>query len=233
LTRDDPEEYGTVYSNTVIKTNTRLFICHHEGNRTTEDATALFSDLEQRRSTDSQIPIFISDEWDPFEEGLLNIYGVQTTPPYKGIGRKPKPITIPPPDLKYVQICKKKEHNTVIGVVRRVVFGDEENVLNSIHTDSNYKISTSYVEGLNRTIRNALARFIRRGMNFSKQMEMHVRALDFFQAWYNFVKPHESLRVEINQGNTRWKKRTPAMAEGLVDHIFTLEELLTFRVPVQ
>lgn len=126
LTEDDPDDGGNVYSNTVIKTNTRLFVCHHEGNRTAEDATALFSDLEQRRSTDYQIPIFISDEWDPFEEGLLNVYGVQMFLPYKGVGRIPKPRTIPPPDLKYVQICKKKENNTVVGVVRRVVFGDEE-----------------------------------------------------------------------------------------------------------
>jgi len=50
---------------------------------------------------------------------------------------------------------------------------------------------------------------------------------------YNFVKPHQSLRREINAGRKRWTQRTPAMAEGLTDHIWSLKELLTFRVPIQ
>jgi hypothetical protein len=62
---------------------------------------------------------------------------------------------------------------------------------------------------------------------------MHSRALDFIQAWYNFVKPHRSLRVEENNGRRKWRQRTPAMAEGLTDHIWSLEEMFTFRVPVQ
>jgi hypothetical protein len=57
--------------------------------------------------------------------------------------------------------------------------------------------------------------------------------LDFFQAWYNFVKPHKSLRLEVNLGNRRWMQRTPAMTEGLTDHIWTIKELMNFRVPVQ
>ena len=61
--------------------------------------------------------------------------------------------------------------------------------------DENGKINTSYTERLNLTIRNSPARFIRKCMNASKSMnpsknlEMHSRALDLFQAWYNFVKP--------------------------------------------
>jgi ATP-dependent protease ClpP protease subunit len=70
-------------------------------------------------------------------------------------------------------------------------------------------------------------------MNCSKIRRRHTHALDFFQAWYNFVKPHKSLRLEVNQGRKRWMQRTPAMAEGLVDHIWTIKELMTFRAPCQ
>jgi hypothetical protein len=61
----------------------------------------------------------------------------------------------------------------------------------------------------------------------SKLLEMY-RASD---AWediiYNFVRPLKSLRVKIfNDPNRRWKPRTPAMAAGLTDHIWTVEELL-------
>jgi hypothetical protein len=57
--------------------------------------------------------------------------------------------------------------------------------------------------------------------------------VDFSQAWYNFVKPHRSLWPEMNQGNKRWLQRTPAMAEGLTDHIWTFKELMTFKGSVQ
>jgi hypothetical protein len=70
-------------------------------------------------------------------------------------------------------------------------------------------------------------------MNYSKVLQIHSHAIDFFQAWYNFVKPHHSLRIEINMGRKRWMQRTPAMAEGLTDHVWCLKELLTFKVPIQ
>ncbi|MCG7849197.1 MAG: transposase, partial [ANME-2 cluster archaeon] len=99
--------------------------------------------------------------------------------------------------------------------------------------DSGGCINTSYIERINLTIRNSLAGFIRQGMNYSKDAMMHSRAIDLFQAWYNFVKPHKSLRLKVNCGNKRWLQRTPAVAQKLTDHIWTLKELLTFRVPVQ
>ena len=100
-----------------------------------------------------------------------------------------------------------------------------------IHSDG--YIGTSYVERINLTIRTSLARFIRKTMNCSKTMKMHQRAFDLFQAWYNFIKSHKSLRLKIDSGNRKWFQRTPAMAEGITDHIWSLKELLTFRVPVQ
>ena len=100
-------------------------------------------------------------------------------------------------------------------------------------TDSDGYIGTSYAERINLTIRNSLARFIRKTMNFSKTMKMHSKALDLFQAWYNLIKPHESLKLEIDSKNKKWLKRTPAMAEGITDHIWSLKELLTFRIPIQ
>ncbi|WP_148705171.1 hypothetical protein [Methanosarcina siciliae] len=67
---------------------------------------------------------------------------------------------------------------------------------------------------------------------FSNSM-MHTKAFDLFRAWYNFIKPHKPLRLGINSGNRKWFQRTPAMEEGITDHIWSLKELLTFRVPVQ
>jgi hypothetical protein len=233
VTNSDPEGCGDVYTLTAIKTETRLFICHHEGDRSTEAAISLFRDVERRRSIHSPIPVFTSDNWDPFEEGLVNVYGYLETPHYNGIGRKPLPILIPYPSLKYAQVCKQREKGRVVEVIQRVVFGNPDELMKSLGVDSGGKINTAYIERLNLTIRNSLARFVRRGMNCSKDLQIHSHAIDLFQAWYNFVKPHQSLRREINAGRRRWTQRTPAMAEGLTDHIWSLKELLTFRVPIQ
>jgi IS1 family transposase len=230
---DDPDEYGYVYTLTAMESNTKLFISHHEGGRSTDDATELFNDLESKRSNTSPIPLFTSDDRDPFKLGLPNVYGSLDQPPYCGIGRISLPILVPPEYLKYAQVCKKVANGHVIEVLQRVVFGDIDEVLRLFGPDSGGCINTSYIERVNLTIRNSLARFIRKGMNYSKDALMHSRAIDFFQGWYNFVKTHKSLRLDVNCGNKRWLQRTPAMAQKLTDHIWTLEELLTFRIPVQ
>lgn len=230
---DDLDEYGDVYTLTAINPDTRLLISHVEGGRDTNDAIALFRDVEKKRSVSSHLPVFTSDNWDAFDEALVTVYGRTEYPVYKGRGRKPYPIQVPLEDLKYAQVCKKRENGHVIEVVQRIVYGKPDEVLKLICTDTGGRINTSYVERLNLTIRNSSARFIRKGMNYSKDAEMHSKAVDLFQAWYNFVKPHKSLRQESDQNDKRWTERTPAMAQNLTDHPWTLQELLTYRVQIQ
>ena len=73
--------------------------------------------------------------------------------------------------------------------------------------DSGGKINTAYIERLNLTIRNSLARFVRKSMNCSKIMGRHTHALNFFQAWYNFVKPHKSLRLRVDPGQEKMDEK--------------------------
>lgn len=210
-----------------------MLLCHHEGKRSTEDAIELFTEVEKMRSASSPTPLFTSDDWDAFEEALINVYGKIEFPQYKGIGRKPLPKLVPLDDLKYVKVLKKKVNNYVVETIQRIVFGDPNEIFEMLGANSDGYIGTSYVERINLTIRTSLARFIRKGMNFSKIMKMHTKAFDLFQAWYNFIKPHKSLRLKINSENRKWFQRTPAMAEGITDHIWNLKELLTFRTPIQ
>ena len=128
---------------------------------------------------------------------------------------------------------KKKVKNYVVETIQSIIFGDPEEIYEMLGADLDGYIGTSYVERINLTIRTSIARFIRKTMNFSKTMKMHTKAFDLFQAWYNFVKPHKSLRLKIDSGNRKWFQRTPAMAEGITDHIWNLKELFTFKIPVQ
>jgi IS1 family transposase len=213
--------------------DTRLFLSHHEGGRTEEDAVKLFEDVESKRRLDSPIPVFTTDNWDAFLNALIGVYGHIETPPYSGRGRPPLPRLIPIQELKYAQVCKRRQNGRVVEVIQKVVLGDEEEVLRLLGVDEGKCINTAYIERFNLTVRNCLSRFVRKSMNFSKNPHLHTCAIDFIQAWYNFVKPHKSLRIRFDDGIRKWLPRTPMMAEGLTDHVWSLDELLSFRVPVQ
>ena len=165
---DRDSNCGDLYTLTAMSVESRLFISHHEGGRSIDDAIELFMDVDEKRDVNSPIPVFTSDNWDAYEAGLLYVYGELEIPSYKGIGRRPEPVIVPSKDLKYAQVCKKRRDGKVVEVVQRVVLGDPEEVLEILCGDSDGKINTSYVERLNLTIRNSLARFIRKTMNESK-----------------------------------------------------------------
>jgi IS1 family transposase len=215
-----------------LKTDTRLWLAHVEGDRSTAHASQLFQKLEQCRSPDSSCPLVSSDSWDAFKAALLEVYG--TTEPLSGVAFKGKIKTYRalPHDLAYVRIRKIRHKKKLVRVERQIVFGHPRDIQERLAASQMKSINTSYVERFNGTIRNSLARFIRKTMNASKQMRMHQACLDFLQAWYNFIKPHYSLRLAIDHPRKKWLQRTPAMAEGLTDRIWTLDELLSFRVPI-
>lgn len=74
-------------------------------------------------------------------------------------------------------------------------------------------ISTSYAERQNLTMRMNMRRFTRLTNGFSKKAENHAHAVAIHFMWYNFGRIHKTLRV------------TPAMAAGIADHAFSLEEV--------
>jgi IS1 family transposase len=76
------------------------------------------------------------------------------------------------------------------------------------------RISTSHVERLNLTTRMSIRRFTRLTNAFSKKVENHVAALSLHFMHYNFCRVHRTL------------KTTPAVAAGVVDHVWTLGELV-------
>ncbi len=105
--------------------------------------------MERRRAINSPIPVFTSDDWDSFEEGLVNVYCYLETPHYAGTGKKPHPVLVPYPSLKYAVVCKKRRNGRVIEVIQRVVFGDPEEVMHLLGADSGGSINTAYIERLN------------------------------------------------------------------------------------
>lgn len=74
-------------------------------------------------------------------------------------------------------------------------------------------ISTSYAERSNLTLRMGCRRFTRLTNAFSKKIENHAHAVALHMMFYNFGRIHKTLRI------------TPAMAAGVTDHVWSLEEI--------
>jgi hypothetical protein len=95
------------------------------------------------------------------------------------------------------------------------------------------------VERLNLTIRQHVAAIGRRVSTLCKSEDGLRQQLALYYCYYNFCLPHASLRLALPQpeptngrGSARlWQPRTPAMAAGLTNHVWTLREVLCSRVP--
>ena len=80
------------------------------------------------------------------------------------------------------------------------------------------KISTSYVERQNLTMRMSMRRFTRLTNAFSKKLENHMYAIALYFMHYNFVRPHKTLANPY--------PRTPAMAAGVTNRIWTVGDIV-------
>jgi hypothetical protein len=102
-----------------------------------------------------------------------------------------------------------------------------------------WQIQTAFVERLNLTIRQHVAAVGRRVSTLCKGEDGLLQQVAVFRCYYNFCLPHVSLRLPVPQpeptnghGSARqWRPCTPAMAAGLTEHVWTLREVLLFRVP--
>jgi hypothetical protein len=123
----------------------------------------------------------------------------------------------------------------VVKVTRSVIFGKRRTVETQaarlMRADgSEGQINTAYIERDNLTLRQELRRLTRKTLGFSKNRRELQHALDFIDAHDNFVKPHAALRLKVaSEGGRLWAHRTPAIASGISDHIWSLEELLCYR----
>jgi len=80
------------------------------------------------------------------------------------------------------------------------------------------KVSTSYIERQNLTMRMSMRRFTRLTNAFSKKLENHEYALALYFMHYNFVRPHKTL--------ANHHPRTPAMAAGITNRIWDVSDLV-------
>ena len=115
----------------------------------------------------------------------------------------------------------------MVRVSTRVVFGAATAVTRAVASSSVGRVvNTSLVERHNGTDRNRCSRKVRKSYGFSKDWDVHRSASVFSYFSYNFCWPVRTLRRRGVGG--RWQRRTPAMAAGLADRVWSINEWLTY-----
>ncbi len=235
LHADEPREgVGDYWIWTAIALPSRLRITSYLSQERSEIAASTFIQQIRARS-DGQAPFFTSDKLPAYVTALVANYSTAEPPPEKRGRGRPRltPRRIIDEQLRYAQVDKRRQGSRVVEVRRRIIFGTEGDIDVILKADGcGSQINTAYVERNNLTMRQNNGRLVRKALSFSKSVHYLQRHMALEDAVYNFVKPHLSLRRPIRNSedkSRKWEQRTPAMAAGLTDHIWSIEELLEFH----
>lgn len=186
--------YGDVWTFTALCADTKLVPSWLVGERTSDDAYVFMQDLASRMAGRIQL----STDGHRIYSGTVGVaFGhdldwAQIQKIYRAQGNSPE---------------RRYSPAACIGTKKHVEKGDPD-------PD---RISTSYVERQNLTMRMGMRRFTRLTNGFSRKVENLAHAVSLHFMHYNFARPHKALKERY--------PRTPAMAAGVADHIWTLEEI--------
>jgi hypothetical protein len=145
---------------------------------------------------------------------------------------------MPLPWLLYEQVVKFYRRRRIVRVKHRILFGPAATV-EAILAKRGWRINTSFIERLNLDCRQHVTAIGRRVKTLCKHEAGLRQQLALFHAYHNFVLPHASLRLPLPElepvsetgAIKHGQPRTPAMAAGLTDRVWSVREVLMYRVP--
>jgi IS1 family transposase len=189
----------------------RLVVSAVVGKRTEAHARQVVYEFYER--TDGRpVNLMTSDEYPAYAAAIADVYG----DPEAGL----------PEWLVYATVHKTREHNRVVQVEARLVLGTLVNLVAALVWAVLGCVNTVFVERSNGSDRQRNSRKVRKTYRFSKDWGVH-EAVSYFTLYSaNFCWAVRTLRQEV--APKRYRQRAPAMAAGLTDHIWTLEEWLLF-----
>src|SRR6266446_1166971 len=217
---------------------TKLLLTIDVGDRTLAMAQSVVHQVVQVLAPGC-VPLFLTDGFKEYTTALLTHFGQWVQPSRRqATGPAPKPRWMPLPALLYAQVVKTVRRRRLVRVQPRVVFGTLEAIQQVLST-CGWQINTAFVERINLTIRQHVAAVGRRVTTLCKGEDGLRQQLALYHVYYNFCLPHTSLRQPLplpeptyGSGSAKqWRPCTPAMAAGLTDQVWSLREVLLFRVP--
>jgi IS1 family transposase len=190
--------YGDVWTFVAIDANTKLVVSWLVGLRNPECATEFFKDIKERLANRVQLTT---------DGHRMYYYAADIA-----FGK----------DVDYAMLVKYYGNTTDINghysppkcthTATKLINGSPDMT----------KVSTSYVERQNLTMRMSMRRFTRLTNAFSKKIENLEYAVALHFMYYNFARSHKTL--------TNPYPKTPAMAAGITDHIWTVAEIIALVV---
>jgi IS1 family transposase len=227
----DPEDpaddhRGDYWDHVAIDAENKLVLAVVPGARDVENVEAVVAEA-QDRTGGPVMDLMTSDDYPAYETAILQAYGPEVTTTATGRpSRKMIPEKVPPPGLSYATVAKRREKGRVVAVITRVVFGTMAAVQAALARSRVSRwINVSFLERQNATDRHHNARKVRKTYTFSKDWRVHEAMTYFTMYSSNFCWPVRTLDTRDGAGS--WRRRTPAMAAGLADHVWTMREWIT------
>jgi IS1 family transposase len=196
----------------------RLALSVVVGKRTEDNARRVVYEFRER--TDGRpINLMTSDEYPAYAAAIAEMYAEPEVSPSGGAAAAGLPDW-----LVYATVHKTRENNRVVRVEARLVLGTLLELAAALVWAVLGCVNTVFVERSHGSDRHRNARKGRKTYRFSKDWAMH-EALTYFTVYSgNFCWCVRTLREQA--GPKRYRQRTPAMAAGLADHAWSLEEWL-------
>ena len=227
--RSDPadDHKGDYWDHVAFDPEHRLVVSVVPGARTIENTEALVADF-RRRTGGRVMALMTSDDYPAYETAILDAYGETVVPPRTGKPGRPKAAyKAAPPGLTYATVTKRREKGRVVEVGTRIGFGTAAAVLLALGMSRvSRAINTAFLERENATDRHRNARKARKTYRFSKDWRYHEAVTYLTLYVYNFCWRVRTLMTTDDGG--RKVRRSPAMAAGLTDHVWSIREWMTF-----
>ena len=216
----------------IFDPESKLIVSLVVGKRNADTVVQVFTDFFDR--TGGYLPELITtDEYAVYETVILDTYGVWraelelTAKEEQEFERNGMPEFYFPVEITYATVHKEREGGRVVKVTQQLILGSEEQMEKTLaESERSQTVNTSFVERWNGTQRQFNARKKRKAYTFSKELSLHEACTWLVVLWYNFGWCVRTLREKLRRRPPRYRQRTPAMAAGLSDHVWSMEELL-------
>lgn len=205
----------------------RLVLGVIPGTRSVENTEAIVADV-RRRTGGRVMNLITSDEYSAYKSAILRLYGVKVRTPRTGKPGRPRNDRLRAcRGLKYAVVEKTRAKGRIVKVAFRRVYGTQKAIDQALAASAvSRSINTAFLERQNGTDRHRNARKVRKTYRFSKDWQFHEAATYFTMYSYNFCWAVRTLRVKDEAG--KWQQRSPAMAAGLTDHLWSMSEWLAY-----
>jgi transposase-like protein/IS1 family transposase len=177
-----------------------------------------------------QALLVLTDGWSAYPNSIRRAFR-EKIPRTTGRGRCALQVW---PDLLIGTVIKKSVKKRVVEVIRRMAHGSIEHASEMLsQTSGGKELNTAFIERFNGTLRERLASLTRRCRHAAHRVRTLEAGMWLVGCAYNFCFPHHELsrRLAKDQEKSGDVLITPAMASGLTDHLWSMRELLTFRIP--